>query len=618
MHTFPPHLGLAPCRLYSVLFMASAKSENDVVAEYSVRLASHQLKQAACERQHKQLGFLKLALAALMVIVFVLVLKSSIASVLWLLLPLAALAFLEKIHAQVFVATRQCKRIISFYGRGLARLGNRWMGTGESGADFLDSSHPYARDLDLFGTGSLYELLCTARTAAGKNVLAQWLLAPAPVQEIQGRQQAVLELAPGLNFREEIAVSGEDISSRARAEALLAWAEAPAVLNPALVRIVALVLTTIWLFTLLVWAIWGWWEFTFVFGAVNRYFYSRFRARVKKIIEAEVFAREFAILPAILARIECEKFSADILVALQSTLRQQGMSPSASIGKLRRLVESLESRRNLLITVSDPFILWSTQVAFAIEAQRQKFAPCFRPWLTAVGEMEALNALANYAYEHPEDSFPEFIQNGATFAADGLAHPLLPRAQSIRNTLHLGRDLRLMIISGPNMSGKSTLVRAVGLNAVLAHCGAPVCARQLRLSPLQVTASICILDSLQGGISRFYAEILRLKLIAELSKQPTPVLFLLDELLSGTNSDDRRAGAQAFVKSLLARGALGLVTTHDLALTQMTGELPSPAANFHFADRLENGQLRFDFRLASGVAQSSNALKLMRSIGLDV
>jgi DNA mismatch repair ATPase MutS len=226
--------------------------------------------------------------------------------------------------------------------------------------------------------------------------------------------------------------------------------------------------------------------------------------------------------------------------------------------------------------------------------------------------------LANYAYEHPEDSFPEFIQNGATFAADGLAHPLLPRAPSIRNTLHLGRDLRLMIISGPNMSGKSTLVRAVGLNAVLAHCGAPVCARQLRLSPLQVTASICILDSLQGGISRFYAEILRLKLIAELTKQPTPVLFLLDELLSGTNSDDRRAGAQAFVKSLLARGALGLVTTHDLALTQMAGELPSPAANFHFEDRLENGQLRFDFRLASGVAQSSNALKLMRSIGLDV
>jgi MutS domain V len=597
--------------------MASATSEN-VVAEYSARLASHQLQQAAYERQHKQLGFIKLALAALVVMMFVLALKSSITSVLWLLLPIAALAFLEKIHAQVHLAIRHCKRIISFYGRGLARLGDRWIGTGESGAEFLDSSHPYARDLDLLGKGSLYELLCTARTAAGKKILAQWLLAPAPVEEIQGRQQAVLELAPRLDFREAMAVSGEEIQSRARAEALLAWAEAPAVLHPAPVRIVALVLTTMWLLTLLVWAIWGWWEFAFAFGMCNRYFYSRFRARVQKIIEAEVFAREFAILPAILARIECEKFSAENLAALQSTLRQQRISPSASIGKLRRWVESLESRRNLLIKVSDPFILWSTQVACAIEAQRQKFAPSFRQWLTIVGEIEALNALANYAYEHPEDSFPEFIHDGATFAADGLAHPLLPRAQSVRNTLHLGRDLRLMIISGPNMSGKSTLIRAVGLNAVLAHCGAPVCAHQLRLSPLRVTASICILDSLQGGISRFYAEILRLKLIAELTKQPTPVLFLLDELLNGTNSDDRRAGAQAFVKSLLACGALGLVTTHDLALTQMAGELPSPAANFHFEDRLENGQLRFDFRLASGVAQSSNALKLMRSIGLEV
>src|SRR5258707_1013460 len=417
--------------------MTSAEPETEIAAEYSSRLAAHKNKVSAYEGQHQRLGLLKLALAAAIIVVFVLALKSSIASALWLLLPLAVLLYLEKVHARVFAAARQGKRIISFYERGIARLENRWMGTGEPGDEFLDPAHPYARDLDLFGKGSLYELMCTARTAAGKNILAQWLLAPAPVEEIQGRQQAVLELAPGLNFREEIAVAGEDISSRARAEALLAWAEAPAGFNPALVRIVALGLTAIFLLPLLVWAIWGGWEFPFVFGAVNRYFYSRFRARVQKIIEAEVFAREFAILPAILARIECEKFSADILVALQSTLRQQGMSPSACIGKLRRLVESLESRRNLLITVSDPFILWSTLVAFAIEAQRQKFAPSFRPWLTAVGEMEALNALANYTYEHPEDSFPEFIQNGATFAADGLAHPLLPRAQSIRNTLQL-------------------------------------------------------------------------------------------------------------------------------------------------------------------------------------
>lgn len=598
--------------------MTSTAPEKAIAAEYSARLATHKNKVSAYERQHQRLGLLKLALVVPIIVVFVLALKSSIASALWLLLPLAVLVYLEKVHARVFAAARQGRRIISFYERGIARLEDRWMGAGEPGDEFLDTSHPYARDLDLFGKGSLYELMCTARTAAGKNILAKWLLAPAPVEEIQNRQQAVLELAPRRNFREEIAVSGEDIRSRARAEALLAWAEAPAIMNPAPARIAALVLTTIWLLTLIVWGIWGWWEFTFVSSMVNRYFHSRYRARVQKIIEAEVFAREFAILSAILARIERENFSAGQLIALQSALRQHVTFPAASISKLRRLVESLESRRSLLIKVSDPFILWSTQIAFAVETWRQKFGPVFRQWFMAVGELEALNALANYAYEHPEDSFPEFTDDGAGLAADGLAHPLVPRAKSVRNTLCLGRDLRLMIISGPNMSGKSTLVRAVCLNAVLAHCGAPVCAHRLRLSPLQVTASICVLDSLQGGISRFYAEIVRLKLIAELTKQSTPVLFLLDELLSGTNSDDRRAGAEAFVKSLLARGALGLITTHDLALTRMAENMQSQAANFHFEDRLENGELHFDFRLVSGVAQSSNALKLMRSIGLEV
>jgi DNA mismatch repair ATPase MutS len=179
-------------------------------------------------------------------------------------------------------------------------------------------------------------------------------------------------------------------------------------------------------------------------------------------------------------------------------------------------------------------------------------------------------------------------------------------------------DMRLILISGPNMAGKSTFVRAVGTNAVLAQCGAPVRARGLRMSRLQVAASICILDSLQGGVSHFYAEITRIKLIVELTKGALPIMFLFDELLNGTNSHDRRIGAEAVVKSLVAKGGIGLVTTHDLALTQIVNDLAPKAANFHFEDHLENGELRFDYRLTPGVAQSSNALKLMRSIGLEV
>jgi DNA mismatch repair ATPase MutS len=168
------------------------------------------------------------------------------------------------------------------------------------------------------------------------------------------------------------------------------------------------------------------------------------------------------------------------------------------------------------------------------------------------------------------------------------------------------------------MAGKSTLIRAIGINAVLAQCGAPVRAKRLRLSPLAVAASICVLDSLQGGISRFYAEITRLKLITELTSGPLPVLFLLDELLNGTNSHDRRIGAEGLVRNLVERGGIGMVTTHDLALAKMVDHLGSRAANFHFEDHLENGQLRFDYKLTPGVVETSNALKLMRSIGLEV
>jgi DNA mismatch repair ATPase MutS len=351
---------------------------------------------------------------------------------------------------------------------------------------------------------------------------------------------------------------------------------------------------------------------------VNWIFNSRFKARVQKIVPTEMFAPDLGLLAGVLVRLERENFSATKLVKLQSGLNEEGVPPSLSIWRIRRLVEGLESRRNMFVSVVDPFVLWTSQIAFAIEGWREKFGPAVRHWLTAVGEMEALTALAGYAYEHPADVFPEFTDHGTLFQAEGLTHPLLPEGQAVRNELTIGNEMRLIIISGPNMAGKSTFVRAVGINAVLAQCGAPVRARRLRLSRLQVTASICVLDSLQGGVSRFYAEITRLKLITELAGGPLPVLFLLDELLNGTNSHDRRIGAEAVLKSLVGRGAMGLVTTHDLALTLVVEDMKQQAANFHFEDRLENGELRFDYRLAPGIAKTSNALKLMRSIGLDV
>jgi DNA mismatch repair ATPase MutS len=598
--------------------MDSLPVRDDPSAEYSSRLQHQRGRQSFHERRHQQLGIAKLAVAFAALIALVWVLKSQAASIVWLLAPVFVFVLLDAAHVRALRSLKRCSRIIAFYERGLARLDNRWMGAAEPGDRFLDPSHPYARDLDLFGKASLFELLCTARTCAGQEILARWLLRPASLEEIASRHAAITDLRSRLNLREELSAFGEDIHSRVRPDAIAAWAETPPSWKPMSTQVVAIILAALWISCLAAWAIWGRWELAFASSVVNLFFNSRFHTRVRSIIPAEAFAPDLELLAAVLARFESDSFSSAKLVNLQAALREQGVPPSLSIGKIRRLLESLESRRNILVAAIDPFVFWTAQIALAVERWRRKFGPAIRRWLAAVGEMEALTALAGYAYEHPADVFPEFADDGAVFQAEGLAHPLLPERQAVRNDLSIGGELRLLIISGPNMAGKSTFVRAVGINAVLAQCGAPVRARRLRLSLLQVSASICILDSLQGGVSRFYAEISRLKLIAGLAAGPLPVLFLLDELLSGTNSNDRRIGAEAVVKNLVAQGAVGLVTTHDLALTLMVDDLKPQAANFHFEDHLENGELRFDYRLVLGIAKTSNALKLMRSIGLEV
>ncbi|HET9178816.1 MAG TPA: DNA mismatch repair protein MutS [Terriglobia bacterium] len=603
-------------------------------SEYAARLEALHVSESRLDRRHRSLGRLNLAIALAGLGVIVVALGSNSVSILWALVPGGALVTSEVIHARALHALQQCKRAIGFYERGMARLENRWMGTGESGERFLDPSHPYARDLDLFGKGSLFELLCTTRTRTGEAVLARWLLAPAPVEEIRARHAAVSELRERVGLREDLAVLGEDVRSKVHPDLLAAWAEADRVLRPGPARAVAFVLAAVWLISLAVWFGWGWWSLVLASTVVNLIFNSRFSERVRHVVpdlgitpsseaqktpSTEDVSNGLAVLGVVLERLEREQFSAPTLARLQAALQVEGLRPSRAIARLGRFVEYMESRRNPVVGAINPFVFWSLHVAFVIESWRATFGPSIRGWLAAVGEMEALCALAGYSYEHPADTFPEFVPaERGLFDAEGLAHPLLPELKAVKNDLTLGDGLRLMIISGPNMAGKSTLIRAVGINAALAQCGAPVRATRLRLSPLAVAASICVLDSLQGGISRFYAEIMRLKLITGLTKGPMPVLFLLDELLNGTNSHDRRIGAEGLVRSLVERGGIGLVTTHDLALAKMVDQLGPKAANFHFEDHLENGQLRFDYKLTPGVVQTSNALNLMRSIGLEV
>jgi DNA mismatch repair ATPase MutS len=326
------------------------------------------------------------------------------------------------------------------------------------------------------------------------------------------------------------------------------------------------------------------------------------------------------LLSTLLQRLEMEAFRAPLLRQLQARLKTEGQPfASGAIGRLGRLVARLDWQRNMVFTIIAALLLWGAQLAMAIERWRRLSGRHIREWIDAAGEFEALCSLAGYSYEHPSDVFPELVEIPAGwFEAEALAHPLMPEAHAIRNDVQLGGETRLWIVSGSNMSGKSTLLRTIGINTVLAWAGAPVRAVRLKISPFSLGVSIRVQDSLQDGRSRFYAEITRLREIISLTSGPRPVLFLLDELLSGTNSHDRRIGAAGIVQALIDHGALGLITTHDLALAHIADSLGVRAINVHFADTLQNGELHFDYRLQPGVVERSNALDLMRSVGLKV
>ena len=317
--------------------------------------------------------------------------------------------------------------------------------------------------------------------------------------------------------------------------------------------------------------------------------------------------------------LEREQFQSPQLAGIRAKLDTEGHPPSERIVQLHGRIQNLNnSLANQFFAPIAFMLCLPIHFVHAIELWRMQVGTHIPDWLDAVGEFEALSSLAGYAFEHPADPFPEIEAAGACFEAESLGHPLLTDSQSVRNDLSFGGDLRLILISGSNMSGKSTLLRSVGTNVVLALAGAPVRARRLKLTPFRVGTAMRINDSLQAGASLFYSVVRRLKAVVELAEGEFTLLFLLDEILQGTNSHDRRVGAEAVIRKLVERGSVGLVTTHDLALTEIVDSLAPQAINIHFEDRLINGRMTFDYRIRPGVVERSNALELMRMMGLEV
>jgi hypothetical protein len=567
-----------------------------------------------------------------------------------LLLPVAAFVPAAVFHARVVRRRGLAWRGISVYEAGLARVEDRWASVAGFEKPHADQKRPeragavsalqteargafegslYAADLDLFGKMSLFALLSRARTRVGEDTLADWLLGPAPVEEVLARQAAVTEWRDRLDLREDAAVLGPTArpgaGSAVHTGELTEWAEAPPVLRHGWMRYVALGLALLVVGSVVFWALGGTRDVLFGLVALSVAVYVAHRGQVDRVLGgADRALADLNLLAGLLARLEREPVASPKLRELQARLVSDGVNASAAIGRLRRVGESVDSLDNIILRALNLPLLLSVQMAYAAERWRGRHGASVRRWLGAVGELEALLSLAGYSYEHPGDGFPEFcaVADGEPlFAADALGHPLLPAARCVRNNVRVGGAAPLLLVSGSNMSGKSTLLRAVGLNVVLAMAGAPVRAARLRMTPLRVGASILVNDSLAEGASRFYAEIRRLRAICDLAAgsdagEGPALFFLLDELLEGTNSRDRRVGSEGILRTLVKRGALGIVSTHDLALAEPHAELP--VENRHFEDGVRDGEMYFDYTLREGVVTKSNGVALMRLVGLDV
>jgi hypothetical protein len=570
------------------------------------------------ERRCERLASLRLALFSLALAVGAAAAWAGV-SLAWTAPALVGFAIAVALHGRTRAAVAQARRSERFYDRALARMEHRFAGAGRAGDEYAPPEHAYATQLDLFGAGSVFELLCGARTRSGERALARFLCGAAPPEEIGARQAAAEELAPLVDWRERIATLGPELRDAVDADALATWGSAAAAarrreLRAGLLACNALVAGTLGLWWLgagalpLVGAL-----------AVQSVLARALRGRVEHATAGvDRAARQLELLSGLLAAVERAPFRVPKLVALRRAFETDGAPPSRHVARLARLVDLLDSPRNAFFAPIAFALLWTPHVALGLEAWRARTGTALGTWMAALGELEALVDLAAYRYAEPDDAFPEVAAGDARFEAVGLGHPLIPGERCVTNDVSLGPERRLLVISGSNMSGKSTLLRSVGVAAVLAQAGAPVRARSLRMSPLAVGASLVVVDSLAEGASHFYAEITALRRIAALCDGPVPPLFLLDELLQGTNSRDRRLGAEAVVRHLLGRGALGLVTTHDLALCEIAEALAPRAANAHFEDGLAADALHFDYRLRPGVVTHGNALALMRAVGLPV
>jgi hypothetical protein len=511
----------------------------------------------------------------------------------------------------------------AFYERGIDRGEGNWRGKGSTGLDFGREHHLYQADLDILGEGSLFELMSTTRSEVGAERLASFLLDPPSVDEAQARQDAVKELRDCTGLREEVAALGDYEFQNCRGENLREWLNRRAFRVPSVIPIFLLSSSTACLLLSLSGfvKVFSWPHIALLVAplliaqaGIGLALMSQVRLHIKTLLS---LVGDVGVLRQGIELLDQQEFHSAKLRDLIERLRRG--SAAVTIRKLERRLIAINRREDVVLYAFSLWLSAGTQLVLSIERWRASYQRDFEDWLDAWAEFEALNALACYSWEHPDYVFPDLLKGEATFEAISLGHPLLPRDRCVGNDVALNTTTAAFyVVSGSNMAGKSTFLRAIGLNAVLASAGAPVRASSARCAVFRICASIAVSDSLQDGKSKFLAEVERLRDSVRETAEPGPVLFLVDEILGGTNSKDRRIAAEALIGALVAGGAVGALSTHDLALTEMTENAELRGVNIHMQSDDPDQPLAFDFRVKPGISRQTNALAIVRMMGIAI
>jgi MutS domain V len=507
-----------------------------------------------------------------------------------------------------------------FYERGLDRLQRNWLVLERTGEEFARSGHLYQFDLQILGKRSLFSLLCTTRSEAGAARLAEYLLDPVGQAEARARQEAVRELSGLMTVREQIALLGKFQFQGCDAETFREWVKTPLLRAPLAVPIFlalsgsfVLLAMVACLAQILSWshALPLVLPVILVQAIVGAPLLRGVRLRLRML---RTVARECSVLQEGLQLLEKQTFYCSKL----KDLVQRASGAGSKVRRLERLFRGIAHREKELFAIPSLLIAAGTQLVLAVERWRANYQEQLVYWIDLWAEFDALNAIACYAYENRDHVFPALVDEAETLEIKCLGHPLLPPNGCVRSDVILGGASRFWVLSGSNMAGKSTLLRALGVNAILAYAGAPIRAAHASLSHFSVCASIALTDSLLDGKSKFLTEMERLKVIIEESGNEKAVLFLIDEILSGTNSHDRRVACESMVRALIAGGAMGILSTHDLALTAIADESGLAGSNYCMESDDPDDPLHFDYRVKPGISRRSSAMAIVRLLGVPV